>query len=62
MRLDELNDRQKIQLKQNILVERRDHIGESPSYAELAMADDLVSDEDMEDWYAGTVFSEDDFA
>lgn len=61
MTFDELNDDQKLELKQRILMERNEARGEGTSYGELADADSLVSDEDFEDWYAGVVFSEDDF-
>jgi hypothetical protein len=57
----ELNDDQRLELKQNILSQRYDARGETPSYGELAWADELVSDEDLEEWYGDTVFSEDDF-
>ena len=57
MNYDELNDEQRLELKQNILAER----GEGISYGELAAADDLVSDRDARDWAEGMEFSEDDF-
>jgi hypothetical protein len=61
MTFDELNENQRIELKQHILEERNERTGEGTSYGELALADDLVSDEDLRDRYEGTVFSEDDF-
>ena len=61
MTFDELNDEQKLELKQRILTERNEQRGEGTSYGELADADDLVSDEDLKDWYGGTEFSLDDF-
>jgi hypothetical protein len=60
MTYDELNDDQKLELKQRILMERNERRGEGTSYGELADADDLVSDEDARDWQ-GMEFSEDDF-
>lgn len=57
MSYDELNDEQRLELKQHILAER----GEGVSYGELAFADDLVSDEDARAWAKGMEFSEDDF-
>ena len=57
----ELNDEQKVLLKQRILIERNEARGEGTSYEELALADDLVSDEDLEDWYGGTEFTARDF-
>lgn len=61
MTFAELNRDQRIQLKQQILVGRNEDRGEGTSYGELADADELVSDEDLEAWYAGTEFSPDDF-
>lgn len=62
MTFDELNDDQKVELKQRILMERNEQKGEGTSYGELADADDLVSDEDAKDWAEGMEFSPDDFA
>lgn len=61
MTYDELDEEQRIELKQRILMERSDQRGEGTSYGELANADNLVSDEDARDWAAGMEFSEDDF-
>lgn len=61
MTFDELNDEQKLELKQRILTERNEQKGEGTSYEELSLADDLVSDEDARDWAEGMEFSEDDF-
>lgn len=61
MTYDELNDDQKVELKQRILTERNEQRGEGTSYGELADANDLVSDEDARDWAEGMEFSEDDF-
>lgn len=62
MTLKELNSDQRLQLKQDILTRRLDEKGESPSYAELADADKLVSDEELEDEFGGTEFVPEDFA
>ena len=61
MTFEELNEEQRLELKQRILTERNEQKGEGTSYGELADADDLVSDEDAKDWAEGTEFSEDDF-
>lgn len=61
MTFSELNDDQRLELKQNIMTHRYEERGETPSYGELAWADEIVSDEDLEDWYGDTIFSEDDF-
>lgn len=61
MTYDELDEDQRIELKQRILMERNERKGEGASYGELADADRLVSDEDARDWADGMEFSEDDF-
>lgn len=61
MTFDELNEDQRLELKQRILTERNENRGEGTSYGELADADDLVSDEDAREWAEGVEFSEDDF-
>ena len=62
MKLEDLDHDQRMELKQAILTQRLDARGESLSYGELADADDLVSDEDLADWFDGTEFCEEDFA
>ena len=61
MTYDELNEDQKLELKQQIVMDRNEHIGEGTSSWELANADELVSDDDLRDYYEGTEFSPDDF-
>lgn len=58
MGLDELSRDQIVQLKQSMLEEV---LGEEPSWYDLAMADDIVSDEKLEEEYGGTRFVEGDF-
>ena len=62
MTFDELNDEQKRELKQRILVDRDDKNPEGPSYGELADADEIVSDDEAREWAAGMEFSPDDFS
>ena len=62
MKLKDLNDDQRLQLKQRILTDRMDAKGESPSYGELADAETLVTDEELEEAYGGTEFVADDFS
>lgn len=62
MTYDELNDDQRDELKQRILMERNEQKGEGTSYSELALAYVLVSDEEAKDWAEGMEFSEDDFS
>ncbi len=61
MTLKDLSGNQRLQLKQDILTRRMDEKGESPSYGELADADDLVSDKELEDEFGGTGFVPEDF-
>lgn len=61
MKISELSEEQKLQLKQRILTERNYQRGEDTSYGELADADDLVSDDDLEDWYGDVDFVPEDF-
>lgn len=62
MRLDDLTAEQRLELKQRILDDRNEHLGEGTSYGELANADELVDDEVLEAEYGGTEFSPDDFS
>ena len=57
MNLSDLNNEQKLQLKQRILVERQ----ENTSYGELIEADTLVSDEELTEQFGGTFFVDEDF-
>jgi hypothetical protein len=57
MELKELNNEQRHTLKQHILVETN----KSVSYGELANADNLVSDNELEERFGGTEFVEEDF-
>lgn len=61
MKLKDLNDDQRLQLKQDLLSRRMDEKGESPSYGELADADTLVTDEELEAEFGDTEFGPDDF-
>lgn len=56
---DDLSRDQIIELKQGMLCSAD---GESPSYGELADADELISDEDVRKEYGETVFSPEDFS
>ena len=57
MKLSDLNNEQKRQLKESILVEK----SESVSYGELANADTLVTDAELEEHFVGTNFVDEDF-
>lgn len=62
MRLSDLTNEQRLELKQDIVKDRNEHIGEGTSYGDLANADELVDDEVLEEAYAGTEFTPDDFS
>ena len=62
MKLKELNDDQRLQLKQELLRRRLEEKGEGVSYDELDNADSLVSDEELEAEYGDTEFVPDDFS
>ena len=61
MKLNELNADQWLYLKQDIITRRMDEKGESPSFGERADADNLVSDQELEDEFGGTEFVPADF-
>ena len=48
MTLSDLNEDQRLELKQSHLSRKMGERGESPSYGELAEADSLVSDSELE--------------
>ena len=58
----ELTREQLIELKQNYLTQKMDEKGESPSYGELAEADQTVTDDEIYREFEGTMFSDDDFS
>lgn len=61
MKVRELNRDQLIQLKQHYLTELRIKEGTRVSFAEIAEADSLVSDETIYKEYSRITFTEDDF-
>lgn len=62
MSVRELTSEEMVFLKVCLLMENLDkNEGRSPSWGELAVADELVSDEEVFAAYEGTVFSPDDF-
>ena len=52
---------ERTQVKQMMLTNRANDEHRDVSMAELADADELVSDEELDEEYAGVYFSEDDF-
>ena len=61
MTLEELNRDQIIQLKQVYYTRKMEDAGQGVSYGELAMIDELVTDQELEGEYSGTTFVPDDF-
>lgn len=62
MRLKDLSEDQRLQLKQKIIDSRcYETEKRSASYGELAAADSLVTDEELEREYGDTCFVEEDF-
>lgn len=57
MNTHELNRDQMTELKGNYLCETQENV----SWGELADADEIVSDQTIHEYYAGTDFSDDDF-
>ena len=62
MTVYELNRDQLEELKANYLMEKTDERGESPSWGDLADADNIISDHEIFAVYDGTEFSNDDFS
>ena len=58
MTIDNLTASQREQLKVTVL---EDVLGHEPSYNEINMADDIVSDEYIEEEFSGVHFMEGDF-
>lgn len=58
MAIHELTASQREQLKVTVL---EDFLGHEPSWGEIALADDIVSDEYIEEEFAGVNFVEEDF-
>lgn len=61
MDIKELTPEQRTQVKQMMLTNCANDEHRDVSMAELADADELVSDEELDEEYAGVYFSEDDF-
>lgn len=61
MKVTELTREQLKELKAHDLIMQRDERDEGVSYYELVNIDELISDEEIIEAYAGTEFSPDDF-
>lgn len=63
MKVTELNREQLIQLKQRYLIDQAENHGRIwPSWGELALVDNQVSDETIMKEFEGTEFVEEDFS
>lgn len=62
MNITELNREQIVELKQGYLIQQADENGFSPSWGELANADELITDDEVIDFFGSVEFSDDDFA
>ena len=61
MKVTELNREQLVCLKERYLCDWYDSIGDTPSWEELANADDFVADETIFYYFEGTEFVPEDF-
>lgn len=57
----DLNRDELTELKQSMYCRKLEAIGDCPSYGELAMIDDIVSDEEVYEEMEGYCFVDDDF-
>lgn len=57
MNVQQLSKDQKIELKQNVLIQKKEDV----SWNELADADILVPDSELEELFEGVEFTEEDF-
>lgn len=58
--IQELKYLERLALKVSMLVERADAENDSPSWGELADADELISDSELDEYYQGVMFGDDD--
>lgn len=61
MKVKELNEFQLQELKQNLLCEKYDRMGKTPSYWELAYVNNIIPDEEVYSSYENVNFAEEDF-
>lgn len=62
MTLEELSIEERLELKQNLMIELLDMKGLSPSYFDLACVDDVISDQELKACYGNLYFVPEDFA
>lgn len=58
--IHELKYMERFFLKEAMLIERMDAENDSPSWGEIADADKLISDAELNEYYQGVLFGEDD--
>lgn len=61
MTIKELNREQLTAVKQNYYIQKQAENGAGVSYGELATIDELVTDAEIFEEYAATIFTPDDF-
>lgn len=61
MTLNDLDNEQRLILKQRLLVEKWEAHNRTPNYGELAEADKIITDKELEQEYNGVEFVEEDF-
>lgn len=61
MKIIELNREQIVELKQGYMIQQADENGTSPSWGELANADELITDAEVIEVFGSVEFSDDDF-
>lgn len=58
--IQDLKYMERIALKETMLIERADAENDSPSWGELAETDELISDAELDEYYQGVLFGDDD--
>lgn len=58
--IQELKYMERLSLKEAMLIERMNAENDSPSWGELAEADELISDAELDEYYQGVLFGDDD--
>lgn len=58
--IHELKYMERFFLKEAMLIERADAENDSPSWGELADADELISEAELDEYYSGVIFGDDD--
>lgn len=58
--IEKLKYMERLSLKEAMLIERADAENNWPSWGELADADELISDAELDEYYQGVLFGDDD--